>query len=176
MNASLLVQDHAYDIKFRCWSNAPNSSEEFQQRNQLSHCHTPCNQYTTYPDETVEPIPSALGIAPSQDGSSKSFDFEGTFTGNPSFEASPDRRHVSNGTKSWKRPAGGGSYHGSCHVRVLPNTGAQGKLQLTFTPPRRRGDRCELQRIRRPMPGRYEWIGLPDACVHRGTQWIRCSD
>ena len=30
MNASLLIQDHVYDIKFRCWSSAPNSSEEFQ--------------------------------------------------------------------------------------------------------------------------------------------------
>lgn len=135
MSASLLVQDHVYDIKFRCWSNAPNSSEEFQQRSQASHCHTPCNQYSTYPDETVKPIPSAVGIAPSLDGSSKTFDIEATFTGNPSFETSPDKWHVPNGTKAWKCPAGGGSYHSSCHVRVLPNTGAQGKLQLTFTPP-----------------------------------------
>jgi hypothetical protein len=135
MKTILLNEDHVYDIKFGCHSDAAHTSHEFQQRSQASHCHTPCNQYSTYADETVKPIPSAVGIAPNIGGTSETYDIDGTFGDNPSFESDPTDWHVPNGLKNWTCPGVGGPYHGSCHIRVNPDQGAGGKLRMTFDPP-----------------------------------------
>jgi hypothetical protein len=135
MHASLLEEDHVYDVRFTCESAVAPSASGFNVTSQIGHCHfSPlCVQQTTYADETNRLIPAIQGIAPVTGGETKSYTIEGTFKGNTSFESNPSPNwSVPNGNLDWL--CSGFPYHSSCYVRVEPTGTSYVRLQLHHDP------------------------------------------
>ncbi len=134
MRSYQLQEDHVYDIRFKCESSwIEGGNHAFQQRAQIGHCHNTsvCNAATIWSDSTVTLIPSAVGEGPAQGGSTRHYDWYGTFDRNPSFESNLDNQWsvTGNGSTNWN--CGGTTYHGQCFIRVKPD-GPNSNPKLVF--------------------------------------------